>query len=781
MKDPTTATLRMVTGIMLIITEAVFGNTALVNPSFEEGDTGWENLETGSFEYFAPVNGERYAKLESGTGYVQQLTDTAIEAGKTYTVTLWARSLLSDAYVEDLLGPNGDWPSGNSARAEADIQLYSEAGTLLGSATVDVQPEPLTGDAATVPADDGCNVWVDGDYRVALAGDYSFSQLVSEDPISSPGTFVQHPEGPEGLAVGQIITAQGLKALYVTDYEEPDFSEIWMTKASGAPPNYTWSPAEVIIANYTDEDPWVLDAHLFQDNADGRLFLSWGGQPFRVTELNPETGKILSDPATPLFDEHPPGTHVPVANWSGDEWTDGNDWFEGPALFKRGGYWYLFGSYGNLSLNYTIRMGRGTSPTGPFYDKKGRDLNVFDPVDQEFGNSFLLGDDGDQVVPGHPHVWEESGKHYMGYDYRKRKTVDDVESDYIGIRRIHFEGGWPTIWTPVEIRIKTDEHPGAVGQKLGIRFRNSGEPESILGVDHVTLRVSDAGDFSRNSPQLSINSNRTNRLSVRLLTSLAAKQTEIRSTEDLSLPLNQWPIWWTINGNSEIQDLPFPLREESSSRFFSAVEVDSLRPLGNVWCLGDSWTDCWEDTTWRRYLWQRLQAGDWTVDFVGANLDGSGCEAGQVYDRDHDGYGGITAETVLAELDGILESIDPDTLLLMIGGNDIETTPDFGVIMERIRGIVEKARIKNPRLFIHLGMYGYVDVSISDTQIDAFGARLKELASSLHSTASPVSFVDHRVGWVKATDLDTDLFHPSPAGMAKIAENWFNSIQRHQF
>lgn len=462
----------------------------LKNPGFEEGDSGWENLETGSFEYFAPVDGERYAKLESGTGYVGQLTDTTVEAGKTYTVTLWTRSLLSDAYVEDLLSPSGDWPSGNSTRAEAAIELYNQMGTL-DSITIDVQAKPLTGDAARVPADDGCNVWIDGDYRVALVGDYSFFQLLSEDPISSPWALVQHPDGPEGMAVGQIITAQGLKALYVTDYEEPDFSQIWVSQATGSPPNYSWSPAEVIIANYTDEDPWVLDAHLFQDEADGRLFLSWGGQPFRVTELNPETGKILGDPASPLFDEHPPGTHVPVANWSGDEWTDGNDWFEGPALFKRGEYWYLLGSYGNLSLNYTIRMGRGTSPTGPFYDKKGRNLNAFDPLGQEFGNSFLLGDDADQVAPGHPHVWEESGKHYLGYDYRKSKSVDDVESDYIGIRRLHFENGWPTIWTPVEIRLKADDHADAVGQNLGIRFRNSGELGSVLGVDHVTLLVSD--------------------------------------------------------------------------------------------------------------------------------------------------------------------------------------------------------------------------------------------------------------------------------------------------
>lgn len=125
-------------------------------------------------------------------------------------------------------------------------------------------------------------------------------------------------------------------------------------------------------------------------------------------------------------------------------------------------------------------------------------------------------------------------------------------------------------------------------------------------------------------------------------------------------------------------------------------------------------------------------------------------------------------------------SIDPDTLLLMIGGNDIGTTPDVEVIMDRIRSIIEKARLKNSRLFIHLGMYGYVDVAISDATLDTFADRLQVLATSLNSTDSPVAFFDHRIGWVKATDLDTDLFHPSSTGMEKIAANWLRSIRTHQ-
>lgn len=461
----------------------------ITNAGFEEGNSGWDNLNTGSYEYFAPVEGKRYASIEKGGDDVTQITDVIIKAGKTYTVVFWTRSLLSDGYVEDLLNPKGDWPAGNSAKAMAEIQLFCGTETL-ASATIDVNPKSLSGAPVTVPADDGCNVWIDGEYRMAMVGDFSFYQSVDDDPISDPWSFIEYDNGPEGMAVGQIITSQGLKALYGTDYEEPDFSQIWISKASGNPPDYDWTQPEIIVGNYTDEDPWILDAHLFQDDSNGKLYMSWGGQPFMVTEMDPVTGYILGNPESHIFDEHPVGTDVPVANWQGDEWTDDNDWFEGPALFKQNEYWYLFGSYGNLSLNYTIRMGRGTSPTGPFYDKDGRDMNVYDEDDQEYGNSFLLCDEGNQVVPGHPHIWEENGRFYMGYDYRKRKSVEDVNFDYNGIRRIYFEDGWPTVWTPATVTFYSDDYQEVIEKKLGIRLRNSGEPGSILGVDHISLYVS---------------------------------------------------------------------------------------------------------------------------------------------------------------------------------------------------------------------------------------------------------------------------------------------------
>ena len=143
---------------------------------------------------------------------------------------------------------------------------------------------------------------------------------------------------------------------------------------------------------------------------------------------------------------------------------------EGPGLYKHGGYWYICASYGNMDWSYTIRCCRQDAkrpPTGPFVDKRGRDCAKFDSATQTFGQSMLLGDDGDQLVPGHPSFWAESdGQVYMGYDYRpfprgypiavQNKMEEDQElttGDYMGARKVYWHNGWPTIWTPIEVYI----------------------------------------------------------------------------------------------------------------------------------------------------------------------------------------------------------------------------------------------------------------------------------------------------------------------------------------
>ncbi len=470
---------------------------SIINPSFEQGSKvqvvygsenipGWEGdakkavgVEQNPFH--SPVHGSRYLFHEGGGEAMVQLTKHKLRKGRTYTLTLWARSIN---------------PLGVKSATEITARLMARD-KVLAESVMQVDAPSLKGAPVGKGNDDGANVWIDGDYRHQFA-DVHMIQAFDKDPIEDEWEILEDSGYDAinrlGWAVGNIIVGEN-KYIYGTIYRDSRgefYSSITMTKVlEDHLPDYRWSEPVILMNHSPTEFPWVEDPHLFYDEEANRLWMSWGGGVCYVSELDPATGLFLNNPADPEFDTHPEGMHHAVAKWPetddgwcGDEWS--RCWMEGAALYKHGEYWYYLGSYGHLGRDYTIRYGRGTSPTGPFYDKHGVDLMTFDQDRNAYGNTILLGAEGEQMVPGHPHIWEEEGKFYMGYDYRKPGSGKDL----MGIRRLYWVDDWPTIWFPVEVSFNVDDHPEAIGEKLTISFQNSGRGDSRLAVDHVQLMQS---------------------------------------------------------------------------------------------------------------------------------------------------------------------------------------------------------------------------------------------------------------------------------------------------
>ena len=279
-----------------------------------------------------------------------------------------------------------------------------------------------------------------------------------------------------------------------------------------------------ILENMQDsEDPWVVDAQTYYDADEQRLWIVWGGHETYVSELHPATGNLCCTPACGLedglggvcnsssFHDHDSGVHSRVLSWdqigyqkasstTGKFEGDGcsGAYQEGPALYKHGTDWFVFSSYGSMGEDYTIRVCRATDPRGPYVDKSGRSCLVYEQGVPP-GSSMLLGPEDEQSVPGHPHLWQEGGRHFMGYDYRRNVGLHangDEGTDYMAIREIFWitnaagaPGTWPTIWQPMQVVVDSNDFPDLVGKTLGIKLENIGGMFSTCAFDSVVVKA----------------------------------------------------------------------------------------------------------------------------------------------------------------------------------------------------------------------------------------------------------------------------------------------------
>lgn len=196
------------------------------------------------------------------------------------------------------------------------------------------------------------------------------------------------------------------------DSDSKDIAAIGRATAVGDPPNLTWidDGKPVLFCDRSEvAEPFAIDPAVFE-GANDTLWMVYGSHwsGIWIVELDPETGHIKDGharengwtPGNPAFthvaSELPRGaTDLPEPGFTAGA-------IEAPYVYWSGKYYYLFVNWGKccsgIDSTYEIRVGRSTSPQGPYLDKDGRDL-------ADAGGTLFVETDGRFIGPGHANIY----------------------------------------------------------------------------------------------------------------------------------------------------------------------------------------------------------------------------------------------------------------------------------------------------------------------------------------------------------------------------------------
>lgn len=200
-------------------------------------------------------------------------------------------------------------------------------------------------------------------------------------------------------------------------------------------PDYHWQDEGIVLRSIAGRDDWnAIDSNLIVDDK-GDPWMAFGSfwSGIKLVRLN-AAWNGLSNPeewhSIARRDLAPPD----------DVREPGKGEIEGPFLFRKNGYYYLFVSTGlccrGKNSTYRIEMGRAKDITGPYLDKEGRDM-------AKGGGSLLLGDNKAWAGWGGQGVYSFDGK-----DYVVMHAYEAADNDFHRLKMLPLTfdaAGWPKV------------------------------------------------------------------------------------------------------------------------------------------------------------------------------------------------------------------------------------------------------------------------------------------------------------------------------------------------
>jgi arabinan endo-1,5-alpha-L-arabinosidase len=181
---------------------------------------------------------------------------------------------------------------------------------------------------------------------------------------------------------------------------------------------------------FTDKGKVFLSKEIGVKNSIDAFFIEDKGQPYLVWgSFNGIYGVALTADGTQA---------------KGDTFRITGNAYEGSYIYKKGKYYYYFGSTGTCcegaKSTYKVKVGRATSLKGPYLDREGK------PLLENGGTLLLQAGDGNVFAgPGHNGdiITDKAGQTWMVYHaYRKE---NDRKGRVMLLDKITWENGWPLI------------------------------------------------------------------------------------------------------------------------------------------------------------------------------------------------------------------------------------------------------------------------------------------------------------------------------------------------
>jgi len=215
----------------------------------------------------------------------------------------------------------------------------------------------------------------------------------------------------------------------------------------------------------------------------------------------------------------------------------------------------------------------------------------------------------------------------------------------------------------------------------------------------------------------------------------------------------------------------------------SPVAARAALPLSpvKVMVLGDSLSHGFGgDWTWRYWLWREFARQSVGVDFVGPSTSVSSgrYERELAWDRNHASRGGATVDTFLTGITGLLDTYDPDVLVVELGFNDVRRgdTPDQ--VSVQLLHLLENALAGRPDLKLVVGELTASGVPAEDAATAEVNAALTAWADRHGAEVAQHRAADEGgPAWDLAKHTFDDL-HPNEDGQTLLAHRFADALNR---